>query len=156
MATRISKILLATDGSEGSLRAARFAAALAVPLGASITVLTVHDEDALIYNATGPALWPTASPPVMVDLEAMKAATEKYAIDTTLADTQQELGTFKDVDVRQIWGHPARDICEFARTQGCDLIVIGSRGRSAFTELLLGSVSTQVAQHAECPVTIVR
>ena len=53
-----------------------------------------------------------------------------------------------------VWGHPAEAICKYAEQHKTDLIVMGSRGRSAFTQLVLGSVSTQVPHHAPCPVTV--
>lgn len=49
---------------------------------------------------------------------------------------------------------PARALMHSAR--GADLLVVGSRGRGGFTGLLLGSISQQCAQHAPCPVVVVR
>ncbi|CAN5358776.1 hypothetical protein BH09ACT6_BH09ACT6_01040 [soil metagenome] len=49
---------------------------------------------------------------------------------------------------------PAQAILDAA--QKAQLIVVGSRGRSGVSSLLLGSVSTHVAHHAQCPVAIVR
>lgn len=155
MTTNISKILLATDGSEGSMLAAKFTATLAESLGAKVTVLTVHDDDVLMLHAMGPAVWPAAVPDASLNVEEIKAATEKKASETTLADTKAALGELANVTVDQIWGHTAEAICDYASEQAFDLIVIGSRGRSAFSRLLLGSVSTQVAHHSPCPVTIV-
>lgn len=51
-------------------------------------------------------------------------------------------------------GHPAGQLLTAARPQ--DLLVVGSRGRGGFAGLLLGSTSTQLAQHAPCPVLVVR
>ena len=155
MTSNISKILLATDGSEGSLRAAKFTTTIAAALGAKVTILTVHDDDVLMLHAMGPAVWPAAVPDASLNVEEIKAATEKRASETTLVDTKAALGDLSNVEVDQIWGHTAEAICDYASDKGIDLIVIGSRGRSVFSRLLLGSVSTQVAHHSPCPVTIV-
>lgn len=156
MTSEISNILLATDGSEGALLAAKFAATIARSFDAQVTVLTVHDDDVLMLHAMGPAVWPAAVPDASLNVEEIKTATEKRAIETTLADTKAIFGDIKDkVTVAQIWGHTAEAICDYASENAFDLIVIGSRGRSVFSRLLLGSVSTQVAHHSPCPVTIV-
>ena len=53
-------------------------------------------------------------------------------------------------------GDPAKIIIKLAKSNDYDLIIMGSRGRSAFKELLLGSVTQKVAHHAKCPVMVVR
>ncbi len=58
-----------------------------------------------------------------------------------------------DVEQRVVQGPPAKALLEAAA--GADLLIVGARGRGGFTGLLLGSVSQQCAQHAECPVVIV-
>ncbi|NJM17297.1 MAG: universal stress protein [Richelia sp. RM2_1_2] len=53
-------------------------------------------------------------------------------------------------------GEPGKKICEFAQSWGADLIVLGSRGHSGITEVLLGSVSNYVIHHACCSVLVVK
>lgn len=67
-----------------------------------------------------------------------------------------ELGDDPGIDVRREVqaGPPARVLLEAARD--ASLLVLGSRGRGGFASLLLGSVSQQCAQHARCPVMIMR
>lgn len=53
-------------------------------------------------------------------------------------------------------GDPAQEIYIQSKYENYDLIVMGSRGMGTFKELMLGSVSHKVLQHAECPVLIVK
>lgn len=68
----------------------------------------------------------------------------------THAETARASGL--SVEVEQACGSPGRIICQVAKTWGADLIVMGRRGRSGLSELLLGSVSNYVLHHAPCSV----
>ena len=59
-------------------------------------------------------------------------------------------------DYEQIYGNPAKTICRVAKNNDIDLIVIGRRGRSGISELMMGSVSNYVLHHAPCSVLIVQ
>lgn len=53
-------------------------------------------------------------------------------------------------------GDPAEVIARFARERGCDEIVIGTRGLSGLSSLLIGSVATKIIHHATVPVLLVK
>jgi nucleotide-binding universal stress UspA family protein len=53
-------------------------------------------------------------------------------------------------------GDPAETITRFAREQGCDEIVIGARGLSGLSSLLMGSVATRIIHQAPVPVVLVK
>ncbi|MDQ0495269.1 universal stress protein [Paenibacillus brasilensis] len=53
-------------------------------------------------------------------------------------------------------GDPASVICESANQEKVDLIIIGTRGKGLVSEMILGSVSHHVIQHAPCPVLTVK
>jgi nucleotide-binding universal stress UspA family protein len=56
-----------------------------------------------------------------------------------------------------VWeGDPGGSIAAAAEAEGADLVVVGTRGRSAAGRMLLGSVSDHVVRHASCPVLVVR
>ena len=58
-----------------------------------------------------------------------------------------------DIAAVTVEGHPVSVLLENAKT--AELVVVGRRGRGGFPALLLGSVSTQVVNHAPCPVAVV-
>lgn len=53
---------------------------------------------------------------------------------------------------RFLSGHPAIKICDYAREQGCDLIVLSTHGRTGLGHLFIGSTAEQVVRHAPCAV----
>ena len=153
----IAHILLATDGSDHALHAARFAGMLSRSTNAAISIATVHNDDAVMLNAMGPAIWPATVPYSSMTAEEVRSTVESNAIETLLPETNHACGDGARIQaVVQLWGQVAEQICEYADTNACDLIVLGTRGQSSFSKLLLGSVSTQVTSHAHCPVTLVR
>ena len=59
-------------------------------------------------------------------------------------------------EIKQLSGQPGRTICQVAQDWGAELIMIGRRGHSGLSELILGSVSNYVVHHASCSVFIVQ
>ena len=78
------------------------------------------------------------------------AATE---LDAIVAEAAQGAGGF-GIEKRVEQGDPATVLIDQSRD--AELLVVGSRGHGGFASLLLGSVSQVCAQHAACPVVIVR
>lgn len=153
----LKHILLATDGSDNALHAARFAGMLSAATGAELSVVTVHNDDAVMLNAMGPAVWPATVPYSAMTAEEIRKTVEDHAANETLPATVSACGEGARVVAQvQLWGQAAEQICVYAKEHACDLIVLGTRGRSSFSKLLLGSVSVQVTSHAHCPVTLVR
>jgi len=153
----LQHILVATDGSEHALHAARFAGLLSRATGAPISIITVHNDDAVMLNAMGPAIWPATVPYSSMTADEIREMVEKHATEAILPATVAACGEGARITAQvQLWGQIAEQICAYADAQGCDLIVLGTRGRSSFSKLLLGSVSTQVTSHAHCPVSLVR
>jgi nucleotide-binding universal stress UspA family protein len=74
-------------------------------------------------------------------------------LDAIVAEAAPSAGGF-GIEKRVEQGDPATVLIDQSRD--ADLLVVGSRGHGGFASLLLGSVSQVCAQHAACPVVIVR
>jgi universal stress protein A len=141
----IQRILVPTDGSELSLRAAEMAAELARGVGARITLLT--------------AVEPPEATRAYISADAL-AAVEKGlrgAAEAMLENAATRVRrVHPEVDLRVAWNAPVNAITAEAR-QGYDLIVMGSRGlgMEPSDRHLLGSVAERVIRRADCPVLIV-
>jgi nucleotide-binding universal stress UspA family protein len=70
-------------------------------------------------------------------------------------ETAKERG-LQNVDILLQEGDAAKRIMETANEIKCGLLILGSRGRGGFKDLLLGSVSHKVTSHADCPVLIAK
>ncbi len=151
-------LLLATDGSESSLEAARLVHDLLNPVAlARVTVLAVVPplETVPFYGASVGYGMYGGGMLSQETLDAVTAAAEGTAQDA-LRRTVAALDTPVPVETAVRRGSPADEIVRCAEERGTGLIVMGSRGWGAMHAVLLGSVSERVLHNAPCPVLIVR
>ncbi|MCS6829509.1 MAG: universal stress protein [Armatimonadota bacterium] len=146
----IQRILLATDGSETALKATRWAAELAKTYNAKVTVLHVVHIPAALAGST---VLPGGATDVAVVTRLMEQAAE--GVITITVPLLEEAGV--EYDSRIEYGHTADTIVRVAEEEKADLIVMGSRGLTDASALLLGSVSHKVLHVVhDKPVLIVR
>ena len=147
------KVLLATDGSKYSERAARSIAERPWPSGTEIRVLSAVE---LILPATRALLEPPFVDSPFVEsarAEAMKRSQDAIAGATEILSATR-LNVSESISV--LLDTPKVIILDEAARWGADLIVSGSHGRHGVDRFLLGSVSEAVAMHAECSVEVIR
>jgi nucleotide-binding universal stress UspA family protein len=147
------KILLATDGSPFSEKAARSIAARPWPAGSEVRVLSAVE---MILPATRALL----EPPFINDefLESARAEAMRRS-ENAIASARAILtdaGLPSSESISVLLEPPKTVIIDDAANWGADLIVVGSHGHSGIDRLLLGSVSEAVAMHAACSVEVIR
>lgn len=132
-----SKILLSIDGSEPSGRAVEQAAALAEAMGSEVMVFHVRETLPGKYD---------------MDLREGEA---DIAADVA---TELKAKGVKASSLREsaFYGFTSRVVVAAADQFGADVIVMGSRGRSDLTGVLLGSVTHKVLQLTRVPVLVIR
>jgi len=138
-------ILLASDDSEGALRAATVAASLANKFTSRLTIINVFQP----IQAYGP--FREVVSPAMHEKYFRELKESALAPAGRIAEEMHV-----PYQTRQEEGHPGSEIGRVAAEEGCDLIVMGSRGLSDVKAFFLGSVSEYVVHHAHCSVLIVR
>lgn len=145
----LKKILVPVDGSEVAKRCLDFAMKVAEVSGGELLVVHV----AVPYDYT--KVPPRKPKNAVEEAEMAQKAAEPTPLDLAEAYVKQagfERATYRtiiDID-------PAERIVEFGKSMGAGMIVIGNRGMGHWVQLLMGSVSSKVAQTAECPVVIIK
>ena len=149
----VHKILLATDGSEFSERAARSIAERPWPEGTEIEVMSIVE----LHLGTTQAL---LEPPFVDNdqLELQRARGMKRAEDAVATAVEILSKTFPKINesISVLLDGPKAVIIDEADKWGADLIVVGSHGHRGIERFLLGSVSEGVALHAHCSVEVIR
>jgi nucleotide-binding universal stress UspA family protein len=134
------RILVAVDGSKHSDAAFGVAMEMMRKFGSRLFILHVFP------GTTGPILVVSTSEEDTFKNEARDILKlyEKRINSSDLPNVKMLLSK----------GDAARRILETAKEESCDLIILGRRGKGAWDDLLLGSVSHKVTNRAECPVLV--
>jgi nucleotide-binding universal stress UspA family protein len=147
----LGRALIAVDGSEDALAAARFFARL--PLEPGMTTRLIGVVERVPTPRTAPGFVTAALAQAIETLLAERRET----IDQALARVEAEIeGKVPRVERVTPVGLPADEILEAASRGDVDLVVMGARGLGAMKRLFLGSVSERVLHRVECPVLVVK
>lgn len=146
MAKVFQNIVVATDGSSCSGTAIKLASELASQFNAKVTLIYVFEP----VKYALPEGYVPYSPDQLTEMtdhfEQMLKAGKEQALS---------LGA-SNVETRLLQGVAAEEICDFAKRQNADLIVVGTHGRGLVGRVLLGSVAEKVVRTASVPVLTVR
>jgi nucleotide-binding universal stress UspA family protein len=145
---KFSKILLAIDGSEASMDAADYAIQMAREYNSELIALHVILSDLTIFGPNPPRHINELKQEAQKYLDKIR---EKSNLDSNNSDKKIPLRTELIASASAVGG-----IVGFAEKENTSLIVIGSRGRSGFKKLLLGSVAAGVVTYAHCPVMVIK
>ena len=138
-------VVAGTDGSRESMRAVEWAAREAVLRGAPLRIVSAAGLLPRMIGSHGMSDHDTVADLLRQDRDrALVSAAERAA----------ETAPGLLIDTDPLTGEPAQAVTESGA--GALMLVLGSRGVSAFTAMVLGSVSRYAAIHASCPVVVVR
>lgn len=143
------KIVVGIDGSGEAAAALRWAVAEASLRDAGVEAVHAWTFVPMTTPADS-GLVPVAWAETTEMLDATREAAERLAAE----QVRDVLGEEHEVTVSLVQGDAAEALVEAAKD--AELLVVGNRGRGSFKEALLGSTSGRVADHAPCPVVIVR
>ncbi|MGI6678805.1 MAG: universal stress protein [Dehalobacterium sp.] len=145
------KIMVATDGSEYSMRAAAYARNMAEKSKAQVLIISVAQylREEVAYTELATAIKLKDSEKF---IERMREQAQKIVQKTAQTFIDHSIPYEEIVEV----GNPADIICQKAEDLEIDLIIMGTRGNSGVTRFMLGSVSSKVVSHAPCSVFVVR
>ena len=145
-----TKILLATDGSEGAAHAARAAVGLSERFGSPLHV---------VYVEPLAGYYPVAAPTLYYPGHMLPEAREEAVAEAEkrLDEEAMKVGGLGEVSGAYARvGVPHAEIVRAAEEIGAGLVVVGSRGLGGVRRALIGSVSDAVVRHAHCPVLVIR
>jgi nucleotide-binding universal stress UspA family protein len=144
-----TSIVCGVDASPDSHAALRLAARLADRLGLRLVVAHVAEPAYIPYAAAAPFGGMAGHDAVMEEADSREEAAERLLEEVAVASG------LVDAEHRASVGDPAEGLADLADEEDAELIVVGWRGRGAFTSAFLGSVSHALVGVARCPVLIV-
>lgn len=152
-----SRILVAIDGSTSSIHATDYAISIALKNSSQLFVLYVIDAYEYSRLSSSIVLAPTFGSEKYLE-EKNEAEKLMNKIKERFRLKVNDNTKFKEPRTEIVEGvkSVATTIMEYAESENIDLIIIGSRGRTSFKKLLLGSISSNVMKNAHCAVLVIR
>jgi nucleotide-binding universal stress UspA family protein len=152
-----SRILVAIDGSTTSIHATDYAISIALKNSSQLFVLYVIDAYEYSRLSSSIVLAPTFGSEKYLE-EKNEAEKLMNKIKERFRLKMKDNTKFKEPKTEIVEGikSVATTIMEYAESENIDLIIIGSRGRTSFKKLLLGSISSNVMKNAHCAVLVIR
>ena len=154
-----SKILVAIDGSEISMKAAVCAIDIAKKDNSQMIALTVLDISTPRRISSSFITAPTYG---LKELEEKRKESQQW-LDKFEKLAAKENSTsnnnniqYKSEIIEDSTSRVGSAIVDYAERENVDLIVIGTRGRTGLKKMLLGSVASDVVTYAHCPVLVVK
>jgi nucleotide-binding universal stress UspA family protein len=147
--TQLSSVVVGVDGSAGSSEALQWAIAEARLRNAPLRA--VH-----AWTYVNPLIPSLVGYPYSAESVDSTVDDRQQAAEQILERATSELAEVHDIEIERVIGEGSAAQVLVDSVGEDDLLVVGSRGHGGFAGLLLGSVSQQCAQHAPCPVVIVR
>lgn len=141
-----SRILAAIDGSDVSMNAAAYAIMLAKNSKAEIFVINVVDLS---------SIFKMLPPKTKKELIRIGRQDASRMLDNVIDMAKQDALTIK-TEIIESSTSTADAIIKYAKEKNIDLIVVGTKGRSGMSKVLLGSVASKVVTFSPCPVLVVR
>lgn len=148
MTLRPQRVLWPTDFSELSTKAGRYARGLREAFGCQVHVIHV----------VPPPLAPDVS--VMIPAEVPLAVEDSGLLEAARGGleklVEEVFGSRTGIVTEVFCGNPWLAICDYARRQEIDLIVVATHGRTGLSHVFIGSTAERIVQHAPCPVLTVK
>jgi nucleotide-binding universal stress UspA family protein len=143
MAELFKKIVIATDGSKRTQNAVE--TGLEIARVHQSKVHAVYVVDTVTFTSV----------PMDVTWENMYQLLKEEG-EEAVGRVKAAAPAGVEVETHVLEGNPALEITKFAKDNDCDLLVVGTLGKSGIDRILLGSVAEKVVRIAPCPVLVIR
>ena len=154
MTAFLTRILLATDGSEDAAFAARTAVNLANKTGSELHVVYVEEVPRRLSTSEPTSLEGLIDPEFEEQMRQQAQAAASQFLEEQVQKIKEAGGEIAQAHPRL--GRPYAEIVQLAEELDAGMVVVGSTGQGGVRRALLASVSDSVVRHAHCPVLVVR
>jgi len=148
--TKFKNILIPLDGSEYSIKALEYAGIMAKSFNSKLIALYILPSS-IRYNFSSNKENSEINSPFNQIIQVSYIEAQNW-----LKDMRKKMDIEIVVEVIIAKESIVSEIIEFAELRSIDLIIMGTRGRTGFKKLLLGSVASGVVTYAHCPVLVIR